>query len=101
MTLTQVIDTVRKVYLVMEYATASGPHLDLDRAPYVLYSVKYIDLVSLAPFPGRVPGGHHQAEELPHRGRGQSISNSNITPLFFKMDCKQNLDLRCVLVSAP
>ena len=29
---------------------ASGPHLDLIRAPrcYVLYGVKYIDLVSLA-----------------------------------------------------
>ena len=29
-------------------AQASGPHLDLSRAPYVLYGVKYIDLVSLA-----------------------------------------------------
>ena len=28
-------------------ATASGPHLDLIRAPYVLYGVKYIDPVSL------------------------------------------------------
>ena len=27
--------------------TASGAHLDLDRAPYALYGVKYIDLVSL------------------------------------------------------
>ena len=27
--------------------TASASHLDLDRAPYVLYGVKYIDLVSL------------------------------------------------------
>ena len=35
------------------FGGASGPHLDLDRAPYVLYGVKYIDLVSLAPFPGR------------------------------------------------
>ena len=26
---------------------ASGPHLDLGRAPYVLYGVIYIDLVSL------------------------------------------------------
>ena len=25
----------------------SGSHLDLNRAPYVLYGVKYIDLVSL------------------------------------------------------
>ena len=31
--------------------------------------------------------------------RAQSFSNSYITPLFFKM--AQNLDLRCVLVSAP
>ena len=30
---------------------------------------------------------------------GQSIPNSYVTPLFFKM--AQNLDLRCVLVSAP
>ena len=28
-------------------AVASGPHLDLDHAPYVLYGVKYIDLVPL------------------------------------------------------
>ena len=28
-------------------ATASGPHLDLIRAPYVLYGVLYIDPVSL------------------------------------------------------
>ena len=31
----------------------------------------------------------------------QSISNSNIAPLFVKMACKQNLDLRCVLISDP
>ena len=31
---------------------ASGSHLDLNRAPYILYGVKYIDRVSLAPFPG-------------------------------------------------
>ena len=30
----------------------SDSHLDLDRAPYVLYGVKYIDPVSLAPFSG-------------------------------------------------
>ena len=29
---------------------ASGPRLDLNHAPCVLYGVKYIDLVSLAPF---------------------------------------------------
>ena len=28
-------------------AAASDPHLDLIRAPYLLYGVKYIDLVSL------------------------------------------------------
>jgi hypothetical protein len=31
-------------------STASDSHLDLGRAPYVLYGVKYIDLVSRAPF---------------------------------------------------
>ena len=31
--------------------TACVPHLDLSRAPYVLYGVKYIDLVSLGAFP--------------------------------------------------
>ena len=32
---------------------------------------------------------------------GTSISNSYIAPLFVKMNCKQNLDLRCVLISDP
>ena len=32
---------------------------------------------------------------------GQSISTIYTTPLFFKMACKQNLDLRCVLISDP
>ena len=32
---------------------------------------------------------------------GQQISKSYIAPLFFKMACKQNLDLRCVLISDP
>ena len=31
----------------LEVNEASGSHLDLSRAPYVLYGVKYIDLVSL------------------------------------------------------
>ena len=31
---------------------ASASHLDLSRAPYALYGVHYIDLVSLAPFLG-------------------------------------------------
>ena len=34
-------------------ANASYSHLDLNRAPYVLYGVKYIDLVSPAPFAGQ------------------------------------------------
>ena len=34
----------------------------------------------------------------PHRTR---FSKSNSAPLFFKMACKQNLDLRCVLISDP
>ena len=39
--------------------TASQPHIDLDRAPYVLYGVKYIGLVSLAPLSTlRWPAGH-------------------------------------------
>ena len=33
-------------------AEARGSHLDLIRTPYVLYGVKYIDLVSLALFSG-------------------------------------------------
>ena len=32
---------------------------------------------------------------------GPSTPHSNIAPLFFKMACKQNLDLRCVLISDP
>ena len=44
--------------------------LDLGRAPYVLYGVEYIYLVSPAPF------------------SGPSIPNSYIAPLFFKMACK-------------
>ena len=31
---------------------ACATHLALDRAPFVLYGVKYIDLVSLVPFQG-------------------------------------------------
>ena len=34
---------------------ASGSHLDLNRVPYCLYGVKYIDPVSLAPVSGRRP----------------------------------------------
>ena len=35
----------------------NGADLDLSRAPYVLYGVKYIDLVSRAPFAGRLKNG--------------------------------------------
>ena len=51
--------------------------------PMFRMGVKYIDLVSPTP------------------DQDRSISNSYITPLFFKMACKQNLDLRCVLISDP
>ena len=34
-------------------AVISDSHLDLSRAPCVLYGVKYIDLVPLVPFSGR------------------------------------------------
>ena len=36
---------------------ARDSHLDLIRAPYVLYGVKYIDLVSLALFSGKLVWG--------------------------------------------
>ena len=42
-------------------AMKKSPDLDLDRAPYVLYGVKYIDLVSLAPLSGRV---HHESQRI-------------------------------------
>ena len=38
--------------------------LDLIRAPYVLYGVKYIDLVSLAPFQAR-RSGHDPTQAVP------------------------------------
>ena len=133
--------------------TASAPHLDLSRAPYVLYGVKYIDPVSLSPFSGvpnlflalGAPTKHMAIKliisvlglclqanrattkrpvnlKLLDLGRapfcyglygvkyidlvspeqhGPSISTSYITPFFDKMACKQNLDLRCVLISDP
>ena len=57
--------------------------LDLSRAPYVLYAVKYIDLVSRMT---------HWADFC----AGPSISNSNIA---FKM--AQSQDLGFVLISDP
>ena len=39
--------------------TASGSYLDSNHAPYVLYGVEYIDLVSLALFPGNYPHPLH------------------------------------------
>ena len=39
-------------------------HLDLSRAPYVLYGVKYIDLVSLGAFaPRYFLFSHHRSHE--------------------------------------
>ena len=38
-----------------DHTAASGSHLDLSRAPYVLYGVKYIDSVSLARFQDMIP----------------------------------------------
>ena len=52
----------------------------LGYAPYVLYGVRYIDLVPLAPY------------------AILKVSNSSRSP-FFEM--AQNLDLRCVLLSGP
>ena len=37
---------VHPVHSLQALSTTSGPHLDLGRAPYVLYDVKYIDRVS-------------------------------------------------------
>ena len=52
--------------------TASGSHLDLSRAPYDVYGVKYIDLVSLAPFSG------HGASDL-RRGQHAEVRGQNGT----------------------
>ena len=40
----------------------------------------------------------HYTHTLEH---GKSIPHSNTAPFPFKMACKQNLDLRCVLISDP
>ena len=42
----------RRSWLQALRKKAGGSHLDLGRAPYVLYGVKYIDPVPLAPFSG-------------------------------------------------
>ena len=57
----------------LDASKASRTQLDLDRAPYVLYGVKYIGLVSLAPLSTlRWPAGHKVYK--------------------IKMACKQHLD---------
>ena len=99
--------------------------LDLGRAPYVLYGVKYIDLVSLAVFTrryyevatakrmsqsttnynldlGRAPYVLYGVKyiELVSLELATACQSQTLTPrpfFFFKMACKQNLDLRCVL----
>ena len=38
--------------LLIDPSGHARTHLDLNRAPYFLYGVKYIDLVPLAPFAG-------------------------------------------------
>ena len=48
----QQTNTINKKHWEIIQIAASGSHLDLIRAPYVLYGVKYIDPVSLAPFSG-------------------------------------------------
>ena len=54
----------------MKQDAASDSHLDLIRAPYVSYGVKYIDPVSLAPFSGQPHGGDGRPHLLRHRRRG-------------------------------
>ena len=41
------------IFIVRPRHGGSVKHLDLNHAPYVLYGVEYIDLVSLALFSGR------------------------------------------------
>ena len=48
---------------------ASDSHRGLIRAPYVLYGVKYIDLVSLAPFAGAYESGNAENEPAKRGGR--------------------------------
>ena len=72
--------------------TASGPHLDLGRAPYVLYGVKYIDLVSLAPFPGIV---HH----LVHHHVDHTASRTQIYKIKYIKSNRRKIWIRDVFWS--
>ena len=73
----------------MVTGTASGSHLDLGRAPYVWYGVKYIDLVTLALF----SGGHgHRDSDVPppyseidrgHTSTAQHVAAVATVSLFF------------------
>ena len=57
---------------------ASDSHVDLGRAPYVVYVVKYIDLVPLAPCPGRPTEAEMISEmemEMEMEMGGQSTPN--------------------------
>ena len=45
---------------------ASGSHLDLGRAPYVLYGVKFIDLVSLTLDSGERAGRRRRRDNRRH-----------------------------------
>ena len=66
---------------------ASDSHLDLDRAPYLLYGVKYIDLVSLAPVSGRLA----KVEPRP-AGYGECLRPVEHKLHTTKMACKRHLD---------
>ena len=47
-----------------EETLARDQHLDLGRAPYVLYCVKYIDLVSLCALPRYSPSGMYHCHHV-------------------------------------
>ena len=77
------ISTLRRGFFCCTWAISKShiAPLDLGRAPYVSYGVKYIDLVSLV------------------AAKARPSHNLTSRPLFFKM--AQNLDLRCLLISDP
>ena len=56
---------------------ASGSHPALSCVPYVFYGVKYIDLVSLAHFPGR-PGQTTRRFRLQHRQQTWEMPNGKM-----------------------